>query len=91
MYQPLIFARVLSDDARCLRATFDSEGLERLADSLVDGVRRDPQLGRDFLRREVLVDQPQAVELALGQPSNALRNRIMRGIVIGVRHARPLL
>ena len=39
------------------RAALDAEDLQRLADALVDGVRRNAELGRDFLRDEMLVDE----------------------------------
>jgi hypothetical protein len=39
MYQSLIWLGILSDDPRRLRATFDAEDLERLANALVDRVR----------------------------------------------------
>ena len=49
MYQSLIWLGMLSDDARGLSAPLDSESLKRLADALVDGVRRNPELSGDFL------------------------------------------
>jgi len=39
MYQSLIWAAVLSDDARCLTAALDSKDVERSSHALVDGVR----------------------------------------------------
>ena len=39
MYQSLIWAAVLSDDARCLTAALDSKDVERSSDALIDGVR----------------------------------------------------
>ena len=50
MYQSLIWPAVLGDDARGLGAALDAEDLERLADPLIDGVRRNVELGRDLLR-----------------------------------------
>jgi hypothetical protein len=49
MYQPLICAFVLGDDPRRLRAALDTKDCERLANPLVDGVRRNVELGSDFL------------------------------------------
>src|SRR5207248_5103658 len=74
MYQTLIWAFALGDDPRSLRAAFDAEDGERLANPLVDGVRGDVQLGRDFLRREQLVDELEAVELTGSQPRHAFRH-----------------
>ena len=55
MYQSLIFAAVTGDDARGLAAALDAEDMERAADALVDGVRRNVELGRDFLRGQMVV------------------------------------
>ena len=49
MYQPLIFAAVLRDDAGGLAAALDAEDLKSPADALIDGVRRDRQRRRDLL------------------------------------------
>ena len=49
MYQALIWAAVLRDDARGLGSALHAKDLKRLTNSLVDSVRRDPQLGGDFL------------------------------------------
>jgi len=49
MYQTLIWAAVLSDDPRRLRSPHDAKRLERLANPLIHGVRRDSKLGGDFL------------------------------------------
>jgi hypothetical protein len=78
MYQSLIWPAVLGDDPRRLRAALDSEDLKRLADALVDGVRRDSELGGDFLGTEMLVDETEAIELAAGQASDPLRDRVVR-------------
>jgi hypothetical protein len=61
MYQPLIWPFRLGNDARRLGAALDSEDGERLADTLVDRVRRDVELRRDFLGAKMLVDEEQAV------------------------------
>ncbi|HEX6661668.1 MAG TPA: hypothetical protein VF067_07355 [Sphingomicrobium sp.] len=71
MYQTLIRAGVLGDDARSLAATLDSEGMESAPNALVDGVRRDVELGRDLLRRQMLIDEEQTVELSRAQPRYA--------------------
>ena len=63
MYQPLIWAAVAGDEAGGLGPAFDPQDVERAADALVDGVGRDVELGRDFLGRQMLRDQPQAIEL----------------------------
>ena len=76
MYQSLIFAAVLRDEARRLGAAFDAEDLQRLADALVDGVRRNPEPERDLLRAHVLVDEPQAVQLSLAEPGDAVCGKI---------------
>jgi hypothetical protein len=65
MYQSLIWPSAAGNRARRLRAPLDAEDLQRLADPLIDRVRRDAELGGDFLRAEVLVDEKEAVELAL--------------------------
>jgi hypothetical protein len=77
MYQSLIWAAVLRHGARRLRAPLDTEDCEGLADALVDGVRGDPQLGGDFLRIEMLIDQPQAIELARREPCDSLRHHVV--------------
>jgi len=95
MYQPLIWSAVLRDDARGLRAALDPQDLKCLADALVDSVRRDVERRRDLLGREMLVDEAQAVELALRQACDTLRHRIVIGraaiSVGGVRQTRRLL
>ena len=67
MYQSLIWLMIAGDDAGSLGTAFDAEGLERAANALVDGVRRDAERGRDLLRRKVLVDEKKAVELPAGE------------------------
>jgi hypothetical protein len=66
MYQPLIWPAVASDQAGGLSAPFDAEGLERLTDALIDGMRRDVELDRDFLGGQMLVDKAKAIELTGG-------------------------
>jgi hypothetical protein len=80
MYQSLIWPAVLRDEPRRLLARVDSEGVKRLANSLVDGVRGNAELGGDLLRAEVLVDKAQAVELAGAQASDALGNGVVRSM-----------
>jgi len=65
MYQSLIWSFGARDHARGLGAAFDAEDLERLTDALVDGVRRYAELDCDFLRIKMLVDEQEAIELAL--------------------------
>jgi hypothetical protein len=72
MYQSLIWPFVPGDDTRRLRSPLDAKRGERLANALIDGVRRDVQFGRDFLGAEVLIDEEKAVELALGKSGDAL-------------------
>ncbi len=57
----------LRHEPRCLRPALDMENLQGLADALVDGVRGNPELDRDFLGRQMLIDEQQTVELSLGQ------------------------
>jgi len=64
MYQSLIWLLVLGDDPRRLCATLDAEDSQRLADALVDGMRRNVELRRDLLGIEMLVDEQETVELA---------------------------
>jgi hypothetical protein len=76
MYQSLIWSFVSGNDSRRLRPPFDPKDRECLADPLVDGVRRDVELRRDFLRRQELVDEPQAIQLRRSQASDAPRHGI---------------
>jgi hypothetical protein len=90
MYQSLIWAAVLRHDARSLGPALHAEDLKGLADALIDRVGRDVKLDRDFLGRQMLVDEPQAVELPRTQPSDACGHIIPRGALVlfcGVRHA----
>jgi hypothetical protein len=95
MYQPLIWALVLGDDARCLGPPLDAKDLKRLPDALVDGVRRNVQLGRNLLGREMPIDKSQAIQLAGGQAGYTLGHGIViRGTPVfvgGVRQTRRLL
>jgi hypothetical protein len=74
MYQSLIWPAELRHDTRRLRAALNAKDLKRLADALIDGVGRDFQLRGDFLGRQMLVDEPEAIELARAQAGNALRH-----------------
>jgi hypothetical protein len=88
MYQTLIWPAVAGDDAGRLGPPLDSQDLECAADPLVDGVRRDIELGRDFLGIQVLVDEKQAIELAGAEPRNAARNLCLHiGRTIRFRHS----
>jgi hypothetical protein len=77
MYQPLIWPLALGNEASGLCAPLYAKDLQGLADTLVDGVRRNPELGSNLFGVEVLVDEQQAVELAGGQPRHALRNVVL--------------
>jgi hypothetical protein len=61
MYQSLIWLFVSGDDPRRLRPPLDAEDGKRLPNALVDGVRRDVELGRDLFGIEVLVDEQETV------------------------------
>jgi len=65
MYQSLIWVFVASDDPCRLRSSFNAKDLQCLADALVDCVRRNIEFRRDFLRIQMLVDEEEAVKLAL--------------------------
>ena len=67
MYQSLIWLVVASDEACCVGPTFNPQGLERDSNALIDGVRRDVELGRNFLGGEMLVHQQKTVELPASQ------------------------
>ena len=49
MYQSLIFAAIAGDDPGRLRSTLDPENVNRLADPLIDRVRRNAEFGSDLL------------------------------------------
>jgi hypothetical protein len=85
MYQTLIWVLVLADDACRLGAPLDAEDRQRLADALIDGVRRNFEFGGDFLGGKVLVDQQEAVELSRAQPRDALGHVILSGNSPSVR------
>ena len=71
MYQSLIRAAVLSNDPSRLCTPFDAERLQGLTYALIDRMRRDVELDRNFLRRKMLIDKAQAIELPRGQARNA--------------------
>jgi hypothetical protein len=73
MYQALICAAMLGDEARRLRPPLDAKDLQGLANALIDGVRGNSEFGRDFFGIEVLIDEAEAVELTLIQPRDTLR------------------
>jgi hypothetical protein len=83
MYQSLIWLLVLSNDPRGLSAPLDAEDRKRLADALVDRVRRNVERGRDFLGTEVLVDEQETVELPGAQPGDSLGHQVTRSRIIG--------
>jgi hypothetical protein len=95
MYQTLMWGgvrlgrlgRMLRDHARGLGAALDSKDVQRAANALIDRVRRDVQLGSDFLGRQVLVDQAQAIELARAKAGDAGgRYRIIVSGTLRSRH-----
>jgi len=92
MYQSLIWLSVTGDDTSSLCTPLDAEDLKSLANALVDGVRRNAELGRDFLGIQVLVYKEQTVELASAQPGDAFGQKVrLRRIGPVMRHApRPL-
>ena len=54
-----------------------------IADALIDSVRRNIELGRDFFGREMLVDEQQAIELTraeLRHPSHHFRPHVVRTV-----------
>ena len=61
----------LGDHARRLRPAVDAEHLQRATDSLIHGMWGNAKLDRDFLGRQMLVDEQQRVELALAEPGDA--------------------
>ena len=74
MYQSLIWPLVAGDDACGLGPPLDAKDRQGLADPLVDGVRRNLELGGNFLGRQELVDEQQAVQLAGSQARNPRRH-----------------
>lgn len=75
IYQTLIWAKLSRHQTRGLRPALNPEDLEREADALVDGVRGNTELDRNFLGREMLVDQAEAIELARGKSRHRTRAR----------------
>ncbi|HJU76615.1 MAG TPA: hypothetical protein VJ597_01620 [Sphingomicrobium sp.] len=49
MYQSLIWPGISGNEPSRLGSALDSENMKRLANALVDRVRRDVELGRDLL------------------------------------------
>jgi len=77
MYQPLICRIVAGphrrgDHSGRFAALIDAQDMQRLAHPLVDGMRRNTQLERDFLGRQMLVDQRQALTLSIAKPRHAI-------------------
>ena len=88
MYQTLIWSAVVGDEAGGLGPALDSQDVERAADALVDGVRGNVQFAGDFLGRQMLVDEAQAIKLAGAQPRNAARDLCLHfGRIIRFRHS----
>jgi hypothetical protein len=78
MYQSLIWCPHLGDQARRLAPALDSEDLECPADPLIDGMRGDSELDRNFLGGQVLVDKQQAIQLPLAEPADSgLKRQIL--------------
>ena len=93
MYQPLIWAKFLRHEAGRLRAALDAERLESKAHSLVDGVGRNSELDRNFLGRKMLIDEAEAIELALGKPgyrTSARLGPLFSDLILG-RHLLTLI
>ena len=85
MYQPLIWLLALGgrgqrDDPRRFAALFDAEHLQRLADALVDRMGGNAKLERDFLGRQMLVDQLEALPLTDCQPCNTVVQGIRQNV-----------
>ena len=66
------------DNACSLVASIDAEDLQRLPDPLINSVRRDVELGSDFLRGQELVNEPEAIKLAIRQTRDALGHEVGR-------------
>jgi len=86
MYQPLICrihagSELGSNHPRRLAALFDPQDMECLTHALVDGVRRNPHPEGDFLGRQMLVDQRQALSLPLAQARYAVVGRLSQNQV----------
>jgi hypothetical protein len=62
----------LHNHARGLGAALDAEDVERAAYPLIDRMRGDAELDGNLLRREMLVDEQQGIELSLTEPRDAL-------------------
>jgi len=77
MYQTLIWAAVVGDEASSLAAPLDPKDVERPADALVDGMRGDMELVGDLLGGKVLVDQQQAIKLSRAQTRDAARQNVI--------------
>jgi hypothetical protein len=85
MYQTLI-CRVVGryrgpDKSRSLAPALDAKLFQGAADSLVDGVGADAQVGGDFLTAMVPIDQQQAFDLPLAEARNQ-RLRAVRTLVL---------
>jgi len=77
MYQTLIWSAELRDETSGLRTPLHAERVERLTDALVDSMGGDPKLVRDLLGRQMLVDQAQAIELAVGESRDPRSYRVL--------------
>jgi hypothetical protein len=89
MYQMLICAVDLRDHARSLGPALNAEEMQGAANALIDCMRGNTELDRDFLGRQMLVDKQQGIELALAESGNAPGN--CRIGFAGGRRARPAI
>lgn len=78
MYQTLIWFGVLSYHACRLRPALDAKDLQRLTDTLIDGMGRDAELRGNLLGTQMLVDEAQAVELTARQARDARGDMVIR-------------
>jgi len=83
MYQSLIWSLMAGYDPRRLRTAFYPEDSKGLSNALVDGVRGDMKLRRDFLGTEVPVDEQETVELPGAQPGDSLSHQVPRSRITG--------
>lgn len=84
MYQSLICGAILCDSASGLASPLDAERCKSLANALIYGVRRDVELGGNFLRIEVLVYQSEAGQLPFCEPRYTSSHRVGRANVDGL-------
>jgi hypothetical protein len=73
---------VVGNDTCGLLARLDAEDLKRLANALVDRMGRNSKLGRNFLRRQVLIDKSETIELAGAEARYPLSDDVVRGKIV---------